>query len=223
MGYIELRGNQVTKAPESPGLYAWYFRPVSVDKSSLLLTLTQLLSVQPQVNTTVVQRYGMRYVSSGMARIALGADQQAVAQAIARAFDEADPFLEWFFQAAEFVHFCRPIYIGIAKNLRDRVYVQHYTTLIEFWEPEGRVSKFLSANPDATVQTAMDTLELQHSFALEARTCGIVPRDLMVSVLATDEIPEAIGPDTDATNETSTRRALERLLHLLSDPVLGRR
>jgi len=80
----------------------------------------------------------------------------------------------------------------------------------------------MAANDHVTVQAVMDSLDLPHSFALEARVRGISSKDLMVTVLVTEHMPTAIGSD-DTGSDSSTRRALERLLQLLSDPICGRR
>ena len=91
-----------------------------------------------------------------------------------------------------------------------------------FMSDTSQGSLFIAANSQTTVQNVLDRLDIPHSFALEARVRGISSKDLMVSVLETDEMPAGIGPDTP-TSDSSTRRALERLLQLLSDPICGRR
>ena len=219
----EYQGNRITEIPERRGLYAWYYRPTNINRDAIVRTLSRFLAVEPLISTSIVQRYGLRLTARAKAQPALGADGQAIPDALNEAFSKAEPFLKWFFKSDQFVHFCRPIYIGIAKNLHDRVYNQHYMLLTEYWEPQLPVSKYLSANPSASVQEVMEGLDLPHSFALEARVFEILPRDLMVSVIATDEVPLEVGPDTPTNHETSTRRALERLLQLLSDPICGRR
>ncbi|WP_211109554.1 hypothetical protein [Azospirillum tabaci] len=221
--YTEYVGQRLTRIPARPGLYAWYYRPKSVDREAILRTLGRFFSSESQVNTTVTHRYGVKLIGSAQGEIVFGSEEESVPNAMKEAFDRAEPFLEWFFQSQEFVHFCRPIYIGIAKNLNDRVYKQHYVSLTEFWEDNSSVTRYMSVHPDASVQKVMDALELPHSFALEARVRGIPPMDLVVSILETDQMPESIGPDNIATNESKTRRALERLLQLLADPICGRR
>lgn len=223
MSFIEYQGTRVTEIPEDPGLYAWYYRPATVSRDTVLRSLTRLLAVEPQITTVVNQRYGIRVISQSLGEIALGAEKQPVPDAVGEAFSRAEPFLEWFFHSAQFANFCRPIYIGIAKNLFERVYNQHYVALIDLWDPGSRVSKYMAANPNASVQQVMDRLGLPHSFALEARVLEISPRDLMVSALVTHKMPASVGPDGEPSSESSTRRALERLLQLLSDPICGRR
>ncbi|GAA0575911.1 hypothetical protein GCM10009416_13280 [Craurococcus roseus] len=220
--YLEFQGSRIAHVPEQPGLYAWYYRPTAVQRETTPATLARFLGGQARISTEIQQRYGVRVVGEVVGETLLGADRQAVGDAIVQAFEEAEPFLNWFFRSAQFAHFCRPVYIGIAKNLYERVYNQHYLSLAEYWEDTSRVSRFLAASELATVQEAMDRLDLPHSFALEARVRGVSPKDLMVSVLVTEDMPSAIGPDS-GTSDTSTRRALERLLQLLSDPICGRR
>jgi hypothetical protein len=221
-GFQEFQGSRVSYVPDQPGLYAWYYRPISIRRESTPGTLTRFLASETRITTHVHQRYGVRVVGQSLGETFLGAEQQAVGAAVAEAFDEAEPFLDWFFRSEQFVHFCRPVYIGIARNLYERVYSQHYLSLTDYWDDTSEVSRFIAANSHTTVQNVMDRLDLPHSFALEARVRGISSKDLMVSVLVTDEMPAGIGPDTP-TSDSSTRRALERLLQLLSDPICGRR
>jgi hypothetical protein len=221
-GFQELQGSRICYVPDKPGIYAWYYRPTSISRQSTPSTLTRLLSSETRITTHVNQRYGMRTIGPSIGETVLGAEQQVVSAAVAEAFEEAEPFLDWFFRSEQFAHFCRPVYIGIARNLYERVYNQHYLSLTDYWDDTSQVSRFISANSQATVQNVMDRLGLAHSFALEARVCGISSKDLMVSVLVTEEMPAGIGPDSPASDST-TRRALERLLQLLSDPICGRR
>jgi hypothetical protein len=221
-GFQEFQGTRVSYVPDKPGLYAWYYRPTSIRRESTPGTLTRFLSSEIRITTHVHQRYGVRTIGQSIGETFLGAEEQAVGAAVAEAFDEAEPFLDWFFRSEQFVHFCRPVYIGIARNLYERVYSQHYLSLTDYWDDTSQVSRFIAANGQATVQNVMDRLDLPHSFALEARVRGISSKDLMVSVLETDEMPPGIGPDTP-TSDSATRRALERLLQLLSDPICGRR
>ena len=221
-GFQEFQGSRVSYVPDSPGLYAWYYRPTSIRRKSTPGTLTRFLASETRITTHVHQRYGVRVVGQSLGETFLGAEQQAVGAAVVDAFEEAEPFLDWFFRSEQFVHFCRPVYIGIARNLYDRVYSQHYLSLTDYWDDTSEVSRFIAANNQTTVQNVMDRLDLPHSFALEARVRGISSKDLMACVLVTDEMPAGIGPDTPTSN-SSTRRALERLLQLLSDPICGRR
>lgn len=220
--YQEFQGSQVANIPDLPGLYAWYYRPAAVNRQVTVNTLARFFAPDTMVRTTISQRYGMQLVSTASGQIFLGSDEQPVADAIATAFETAEPFMEWFFRSPQFAQFSRPVYIGIAKNLYSRVYGQHYLSLTSYWDDESRVSRFVTANSGASVQDVMDSLDMHHSFALEARVRGISSTDLMVSILPTDDMPAAIGSD-NAPAESSTRRSLERFLQLLSDPICGRR
>ena len=221
MARIELRGDKVIEAPDSPGLYAWYYRPISATTESVKRTLGQLLSTQPIISTKITQRYGVRYLGESFGEVVLGADERNIVDAIDDAFKQAPLYLVSLFESEQFAYFCRPIYIGISKSLRERIYSQHFVSLIDYWDDGNRVGRFLNANQGATVQLVMERLDLQHSFALEARVLGIAPRDLMVSIFPTDQLPQSIGEDSESGKEPAARRALERLFQLLADPVCG--
>ncbi len=220
--YQEFQGSQVANVPERPGLYAWYYRPASVDPKMTVNTLARFFAPESSVTTIVSQRYGMRLMSRGVGEVFFGADEEPLIQALSAAFETAGPFMQWFFRSPQFVQFSRPVYIGIAGNLYTRIYGQHFLSLIDYWDDHSSVSRFIAANSQASVQNVMDSLDLHHSFALEARVRGISSSDLMVSVLPTDDMPGAIGSDS-ASSESSTRRSLERFLQILSDPICGRR
>jgi hypothetical protein len=220
--YQEFQGSQVANIPDLPGLYAWYYRPATVNRQITVNTLARFFAPETVVKTKITQRYGVQLVSTAIGEVVLGADEQPLSAAITAAFETAEPFMQWFFRSPQFVQFSRPVYIGIAKNLYSRVYGQHYLSLTDYWDDASRVSRFISSNVGASVQDVMNSLDLQHSFALEARVRGISSTDLMVSVLPTDDMPLAIGSD-NSTSESSTRRSLERFLQLLSDPICGRR
>jgi hypothetical protein len=205
--YQEFQGSQVANVPERPGLYAWYYRPASVNPEMTVNTLGRFFAPESSVTTIVSQRYGMRLVSRGMGEVFFGADEEPLTQTLSAAFETAEPFMQWFFRSPQFVQFSRPVYIGIARNLYTRIYGQHFLSLTEYWDDHSRVSRFISANSHASVQDVMDSLDLQHSFALEARVRGISSSDLMVSVLPTDDMPGAIGSD-NASSESSTRAHL---------------
>lgn len=224
MSYKEYQGGKITSIPEKPGLYAWYYRPLSVSAESALNAIRRFFLAENAVVTKIDQRYGMKLLINGHGELVFGAEEQSAEEAIEKALSSSKDFLDWFFKSESFVYFSRPLYIGIAKNLYERVYVQHYSALLDYWSEGSQVSRFVNANPDVGVQGVMDKLGVNHSFALEARVRCIPPRDLMVAVLETDTMPKAIGVDTDSlSDESSTRRSLERLLQLMADPICGRR
>ncbi len=121
-----------------------------------------------------------------------------------------------------FLTFSRPLYIGIAKSLNSRVYSQHYSDLVGYWDDSSEVHRFMSAEPNASVEQLAAALQLKRSFALEARARGIAAGDLIVYAYPTAEFVSAISEDGE-TDEEGMRRSLERVLHLLSDPICGRR
>jgi hypothetical protein len=133
-------------------------------------------------------------------------------------------FLE-FFQSPFVQYFTRPIYIGIAKNLNARVYQQHFMQLGEVWEDSSPVSRLLSRGDKLSVQQVMKRLDLKHSFALEARVRSIAPRDLEAHIFRTDKLPTGIEDteDEEGCGGAAARRALERILQLVADPICGRR
>lgn len=221
--YKEYSSRRLADIPEQPGLYAWYYRPRSVNRENILRTLNRFFAPEHRISTEISHRYGMKLVGTAVGEIVFGSDQETVSKAMEEAYDNAEPFLDSFFKSEHFVHFSRPIYIGIARNLKERVYRQHYVSLTEMWQDHSPATRYLQANPDASVQQVMNSLDLAHCFALEARVRGIAPSDLLVAVLTTDQMPESIGSDSVTSSEPASRRALERLLQLLADPICGRR
>lgn len=222
--FNEFQGHKITNIPNTSGVYSWYYKPLTITRVSLSNTLGQFLKSESRITTSIIQRYGVRVRAEGSGTTVLGSEEQSIPEALEQAFANGEEFLTWFFRSPHSVHFSRPIYIGIAKNLYDRVHNQHYVTLLDYWDQDHKVSKFISARPGAVVQEVMDELEVPHSFAIEARVKGIRPRDLMVAILETECMPLDIGPDLESSvNESGTRRSLERILQLLSDPICGRR
>jgi len=152
---MEFQGSRIANIPESPGLYACYYRPTSVRREFAVPTLVRFLSADAKVTTNIEQRYGVHIVGDTLGEIFLGSEKQAVKEAVAEAFDQAEPFLEWFFRSDQFVHFCRPVYIGIAKNLYDRVYNQHYLSLTQLWADSSSVSQTAPLLAASWPQTTM--------------------------------------------------------------------
>ncbi|MEB3290026.1 MAG: hypothetical protein VKI82_08920 [Leptolyngbya sp.] len=218
------QGNQITKVPTESGLYAWYYKPLVVDEGNIAKTLSSFLQDSPKAVAQIEMRYGLRLVSEFFLKPEFGSQRQSPPDLIEQVINESSSFLVDFFKSSETQHFSRPIYIGIAKNLNDRVYKQHYTSLIEMYDMRSPVYRHLSLNPNSTVQEVMDKLNIPHTFALEARVRNIAPRDLAVNIFVTNSLPKDIGSDIDAPElETPARRALERLLQLVADPICGRR
>lgn len=220
----QFQGSQIARIPSSSGLYAWYYKPLVIDENTITKTLSSFLETSTEISTEIQMRYGLRLVAKAPLRSEFGSQRQSAVEILDQAVEQADDFFINFFQSNAVQSFSRPIYIGIAKNLNTRVYNQHYLSLSDMYDISSPVSRYLSIYPDASVQQVMERLSLPHSFALEARARNISPRDLVVHIHTTDALPSDIGPDTDDPQlDTPARRALERLLQLVADPICGRR
>lgn len=220
----QYHGPQIASVPAHAGLYAWYYKPLVVDNQTVGRTLSTFLESPGDMSTEIRMRYGVVLEGRTSLSVAYGAQRQLAADVLEEAIERAGKFFSEFFKSKTLQLFTRPIYIGVAKNLYQRVYQQHYLTLDEYWGVDNAVNKFLTSFPTSDVQSVINRFDLQHSFAIEARVRGISPRDLTVHVYPTDELPTDIGPDSDdPLADTPTRLALERIFQLLADPVCGRR
>jgi hypothetical protein len=220
----QFQGSHISRVPFKPGLYAWYYKPLVIDESTITKILSSFLETSTEISAEIQMRYGLRLVAKAPLKTEFGSQRQSALEILEQAVEQADNFFMNFFRSNTVQSFSRPIYIGIAQNLNHRVYNQHYLTLSEMYDMSSPVSRYLSIYPDATVQQVMERLGLNHSFALEARARNISPRDLVVHIHTTDALPTDIGPDTDDPQlDTPARRALERLLQLVADPICGRR
>lgn len=217
-------GMQIARIPQISGLYAWYYKPLLVDTNALTKTLISFLDNQGEIQTQINMRYGVRLIAESSLNMFYGSQNQSLAEIFSEAIQYGENFITHFFESEAVQLFTRPIYIGIAKNFYTRVYQQHYSSLVELWDDNSRISKYLTLHPEVTVQTVMDELNLYHSFALEARVRKIAPRDLMVHIFPTDELPSEIGSDDEDTqSDTKYRRILEKVLQIMADPICGRR
>lgn len=217
-------GRQIAQIPKTAGLYAWYYKPLITDTDTLTKTLTSFLEQPCQIQSQIDMRYGVRLKAESSLDMYYGSKNQSVSDIFAEAIECGENFIFNFFKSEAVQFFTRPIYIGIAKDLYARVYTQHYLSLDQMWDDNSRISKYLTLHQNATVNTAMETLNLKHSFALEARVRKIASRDLMVSIFPTDNLPNEIGEDReDDSSETNYRRILEKLLQIMADPICGRR
>jgi hypothetical protein len=220
----QFQGGQIPNIPSCSGLYAWYYKPLVIDEATIIGTLTSFLNNPVEVGVEVNMRYGLKLVSTSALKAQFGSQKQSSLEVINQAIEKSDEFFINFFQSEAVKNFSRPIYIGIAKNLNTRVYGQHYMNLVEMYDMDSPVNRFLSIYPNSTMQEVMNTLSLPHSFALEARVRNIAPRDLQVNIFKTTSLPVDIGTDgDDPDTETPARRALERILQLIADPICGRR
>jgi hypothetical protein len=217
-------GRQIAQIPKTSGLYAWYYKPLITNTDTLTKTLTSFLEYPCQIHSQIDMRYGVRLMAESSLDMYYGSKNQSVSDIFAEAIQCGENFIIHFFKSEAVQFFTRPIYIGIAKDLYTRVYTQHYLSLDQMWDDNSRISKYLTLHPNATVNTVMETLNLNHSFALEARVRKIASRDLMVSIFPTDNLPVEIGGDIeDDSSETNYRRILEKLLQIMADPICGRR
>jgi len=220
----QFQGSHIARINHQQGLYAWYYKPCVIDKQVVARILSSLLETPFEISTHIQMRYGIHLVSTSPLNLVCGDQRDSAAKVLQEAIERADNFLLDFLNSSDVQIFTRPIYIGIAKDLHKRVYRQHYTLLTEMWDDNHPVSRHLAAYPNTTIQSIMDQLEIPHSFALEARARQIAPRDLTVHIFPTNTLPNDIGADSDAPkSDTPSRRALERLLQLVADPICGRR
>lgn len=216
----EFHGSQVADVEEVAGVYAWYYVPDVSRKSILEKTLPVIESFVREERTARLQisdLYRMELVGDAvLSRLPLSNDSMSdvVSSLISRS-----PFVQSLVLSQTFItRFCRPIYIGLSKSLRTRVYETHYLDLDSYWDPSSPVSKTLaSSRSPLSVNDVADALGTRHSFALEARVRGIRTRDLLLQVLyIRDGSLDAFAEDSVPLRE------IERLLHLLSFPVCGR-
>jgi hypothetical protein len=159
-----------------------------------------------------------------------GAAYRNVNALVENSLGAAQDLILRFVGGGAFPLFARPLYIGIAKRLYTRVFLQHYQQLSDYWEDSSVPSRFLRANANADVGTVMERTGLPHSFALEARICSIAIKDLLVCTYELEDVPSAVEEElnesedqTSLSGETPSIRPLEFLLQMLADPAFGRR
>lgn len=208
--------------PKGPGIYAWYYKPRISDWSQIAAQLTRLLDSNVQFETTAILRYGMQLRCSADARVFYQADRQELGDTISNLSDAERKMVVSFLTDESFMLFSRPLYIGIARSLNKRVYDQHYLSLTNYWDDNSEVNRFLLSNPGATVEQVAATVQIKRSFALEARTRGLAPLDLVVYAFQTNQFTDNLTSSDDA-DEEDMRKSLEKVLHLLADPICGRR
>ncbi len=199
------QNQSLAEIPQTPGLYAWYYRPRRVDILNFTTRFDALLQQRYVISTEVEFRYKRKVVVKNT-----GIDQPDPQQT---SFGDAAPVLADLFAGESFLGFCRPLYIGVAakQTLYTRVYQQHFMDFSSYWQDNSNVNTFLIRNPNATLDELLSETGKDVSFALQARYFGISPQDLAVSVLPVD------------AESADKLFAIEKLLHLLADPVCGRR
>ncbi|MFH0288045.1 GIY-YIG nuclease family protein [Vibrio owensii] len=211
------KGSKIAQVKESGGIYAWYYRPSIPSYEKLANTVDQIVqSSCLSISTQISGRYGAKHLSDSQALLTFGYKELSPREIVDNCIRDGGDELLSFLQDEDVILFSRPLYIGISKNLYSRTFEQHYRKLQSYWEEDSSVSKFLRIKPDASVQDLINELDEKHSFALEARVKRVPPRDLLLVVNYRDELAEQ-------TTKMSSERKVEQLLHLMTDPVLGRR
>lgn len=215
-------GKELIKVPKVPGLYAWYYKPLVINQQTVIQSISSFFEFPGRISTDVEMRYGVRLVANAYPTTVHGHNQESTEDVIEQALSSSGVFINELFKSNALEIFTKPLYIGMAKNLHKRVYLEHYQLLDELWDNQSSISTYLRLNPKTTVRDVMDNLDIHHSFALEARVRKIATRDLMVTVLPTN-YPGSAQDDDDLSLDRTEQRALEKLLQIISDPVCGRR
>lgn len=217
---LQLQGTETVKAPSKPGIYAWYYRPLAVTAQNVARvadSFGQFVDNPAHASTEIKLRYNMKWEGEALLTVKHGTGRPA-RELMKNIVEEGGDFFANFIRHAMVPYFARPIYIGIAKDLYERVHKQHAETLARYWQLDSDISRYLSAHPEADVQGVMRALDLKHSFALEARVRCLAPRDLVAFICPTETLPAG----DENSPDPSPRRALEQVLQLLADPVCGR-
>ena len=209
------QGSAVVNVPELPGIYVWYYRPLSLgDREAQILG--KLITSPSRVETEIAMRYGLKWQVESDADILYSTKHQPANEFISELVSGGDKLINSFIIDLMVPHFSKPLYIGIhKKNLRKRIR-QHRNLLTQLWQSDSLVNQYLETHPDATVDSVIKDLNsnspglnLKHSFALNARVKGLTPRDLVVYVYPIEKTEEL--------------RKLEQILQFLTDPICGRR
>jgi len=224
------QGSETTRIPERRGIYTWYYNPVEPNGPSVSKTLQLLLGQPGKIRTEVEMRYGVKWLSESPIRITQGAAYRNVNALVEESLGAAQSLILKFVSGGAFPLFARPLYIGIAKRLYTRVFLQHYQQLSDYWDDSSVPSRFLRANANADVATIMEKTGLPHSFALEARICNIAIKDLLVCTYELEAVSSAVEAELNEledqppeNGEPPSTRPLEFLLQMLADPAFGRR
>ena len=215
MAIFEFQADGKIKAPELPGIYAWYYRPL-VFGTGDINKLSKLITTPSCVKTEIGMRYGLTWETDSDVNILYSAKRKTVDEFLLGTFDKSGELIRTFFLDNMVPHFTKPLYIGIdRKNLRERI-LKHRDLLDKFWNSESPIHQYISANPDATVEDVIKNLKLYvpdldvtHTFALNARVKGLTLRDLVVYVYPIEKQDELSD--------------LEKILQLISDPICGKR
>ncbi len=207
-----LRGNKINKdnIPQKKGLYCWYYTPVH--KSSISTVLPKLLEFDGKLKTTVSMRYGVSLEAESFLK-AKFSDTNAFNEIVNKSLSDDVDLIEPFFSSSlNITSFTRPLYIGISNDLQNRVLEQHHTKIRELWK-DKLIESILQSDECISIDELMIKSGYPHSFALQVRHKLIRPIDLSVFV----------SYDNPLLNDETKFDRLEKVLHWIADPVLGRR
>lgn len=208
-----------------PGIYAWYFSPRQLDVQDLPQAVAALSLSANQITTSVRLDYGTQLVGSGYSKAVYGSAQENVQDVIAGVVESSGALVAEAFCSILAPLFTRPIYIGMASSLYDRLYDNHYKELSGYWEPGNAINEFLlvceTSSHSDMVMHVMDKLGLGHSFALEARVRGFRPSALIVVFTLFDE-DASLALLRERVDGRKHRRQLERALQIISLPTCGK-
>lgn len=208
---FEFQGSTIVDIPENPGIYAWYYRPLTLGKREVEI-LGKLITSPSRVKTEITLRYGLSWTTDSDVDVQYGINRQPVNDILLDIVKSDGNLIREFFESLMIPYFAKPLYIGRTENLYQRVYKDHYISLRELWEPDTSVSRYLIGHPNATVSEVLEQLNLPHSFAVEARVKGVTPGDLRACVWQVEHL--------DNQHELGN---LEQILQLLTDPICGRK
>lgn len=225
-GMVRCRqADQTYEAPEVPGVYGWYYAPTFTNEAEFTKQIAALCISAGPIEGRVTIDYGVSLLYRSIAQPRYSDESEHAL--IGEALKSHLPAVRNAFESFLVPFFTRPIYIGMAKSLRSRLYTDHYKELVEYWEPTHPASVFLASYTDTEncrvlVDKIMSKFSLSHSFALEARVRGFSPRDLRAFFIETSDFEPAAKAGLTGEQERATRRAVERLFQLISLPICGR-
>ena len=206
MKICEFQGSNIVDTPELPGIYAWYYKPRLLGDREVEI-LVKLITNPCSVKTEIAMRYNLVWATDSDASVLYGKERNSINKVVAELINDGGDLTRHFIQKFMAPHFAKPLYIGISDNLSTRV-KSHYNSLTQLWDSDARVSRYLAGHPNADVEEVLEQLGLDHTFAIDARVKGIVPRDLVVCVCLVETPVEL--------------RNLEQVLQILADPICGR-
>ena len=206
MKICEFQGSNIIDTPELPGIYAWYYKPRLLGDREVEI-LVKLITNPCSVKTEIAMRYNLVWATDSDASVLYGKERNSINKVVAELINDGGDLTRHFIQKFMAPHFAKPLYIGISDNLSTRV-KSHYNSLTQLWDSDARVSRYLAGHPNADVEEVLEQLGLDHTFAIDARVKGIVPRDLVVCVCLVETPVEL--------------RNLEQVLQILADPICGR-